>query len=202
MFRALTFRMVGVAKIVGRCLVLAITLIAMAGSARADYVGFMAPGSVQTGLGANNPVNLGMYFTADTAFSVTSLGIYADPGLAASEQVGLYDFSTKALLASATVQLTDPETDDYLFHAITPVTLTAGREYAVVAFVGNNPWTYGDLTAPIVNPEITYDGSGYNYTNTLTLPTFDGGTSSYYGPNFTIAGAVPEPASLVMLGRG
>ena len=153
-------------------------------------------------MGADNPVNLGLSFTANSNFSVDSLGIYYQPQLVASEQVGLYDFSTQALLASTTVLLTDPETDGYLFHSITPVALTAGHEYVVDAFVGNNPWAYGP--SPIQDSRVTYDGAPYIYTNTLAYPIyyyFIGG-GAYYGPNFTIASAVPEPSSVSMFAVG
>lgn len=182
--------------------VLITALIATVSPVSADTVAFTAPAGLATNVGANDPVNLGLVFTANSNFSVDSLGIYDQPQLVASEQVGLDDFSTQALLASTTVLLTDPETNGYLFHSITPVALTAGNDYVVVAFVGDNPWAYG--AAPIQDSLVTYLEPRYLYGNTLAFPDFYGGNfvGAYYGPNFTIASTVPEPASVSMLSIG
>lgn len=186
----------------GLAVALGIASITMACPARADLLAFTAPGGLTTGHDPGNPVNLGMQFTANTTFTVTSLGIYADPGVVAPEQVGLYDNATQTLLASTTVGLTDPETDGYLFHAITPVVLTAGHDYTVVANVGDNSWSFSP-PAPIVNPDVSFIQSSYLYGNTLAFPTnFNG--FSYYGPNFAIAvaSAVPEPGSAGLAASG
>ncbi len=188
------------ASLVVRGVALAVALTVAAGPSRADSVAFTSPGGLTTGHDPNSPVNLGMEFTANANVSVTSLGIYVDPGLSAPEVVGLYDNATQTLLASVTVLLTDPETDGYLFHAITPVTLTAGHDYMVVANVGDNSWSYG--AAPIVNPDVSFIQNAFLYQNTLAFPTnFGGSGPAYYGPNFTIGtGTVPEPSSLVLCG--
>jgi hypothetical protein len=185
------------ARLIGCLVTLAVTLTAAAGTTHADSIGFTSPGGLSAG-DPNRPVNLGMLFTANTNFSVTSLGIYVEPGLSAPEEVGLYDNATRTLLASTTVLLTDPETDGYLFHAITPVALTAGDEYMVVANVGDNSWAKGP--APIQNPDVSFVQSAYLYESSLAFPTANNGFS-YYGPNFTIGAAgVPEPSSLVLGG--
>jgi hypothetical protein len=144
-----------------------------------------------------------MVFTANSNFNVDSLGIYRDPQLSGPEVVGLYDFTTHNLLASTTVQLTETLVGSFLYHAITPVSLLAGHQYQVTAFVGNNRWTYGP--APITDSRITFNSHPYNYTNQLAFATNSGGAGvAYYGPNFTIASvsAVPEPESYALMLAG
>src|ERR1700733_7499014 len=74
------------------------------------------------------PVNLGLVFTAQTNFSIDALGFYYGSGVSGPEMVGLYN-SSGILLASATVLLSDPVVNGYLFHSIVPVALTAGQQY-------------------------------------------------------------------------
>lgn len=118
--------------------------------------------------------------------------------------MGLYN-SSGTLLASATVVLSDPQVSGYLFQSITPVALTAGDQYTVDAFVGNNDWSYGS-TAPNQAADVAYDYHDYLYTSSLQFPVNTSGAAggpggTYYGPNFDIAGpsAVPEPGSLGLL---
>src|SRR5579864_168105 len=179
--------------------VAAFILIMFGLDARADIVAFTSPGGLITDYSPNVPVNLGLVFTANSTFPVDALGIYYQSFLTAPEQVGLYD-SSGNLLASATVTLSDPLVSGYLFHSITPVSLTAGHTYTVDAFVGNNPWAYGPV--PITS-NVTYKYNDYVYGSSLAFPTLTGGTgAAYYGPNFEIAAntdPVPEPGSSGLL---
>jgi len=144
-------------------------------------------------------LNLGLTFTANSTFLVDALGIFNQTVLTGSEQVGLYN-SSGNLLTSTTVTLSDPQVNGYLFQSITPVTLTAGHTYTVVANTGNNPWAYGS-TAPNQASYVTYNSHAYLYTSSLAFPTLTaseagGPSGAYYGPNFEIAATtdpVPEP---------
>jgi hypothetical protein len=181
-------------------LIASTTMLAQAGTAA-----FTAPATntLTRGWGPNQPVNLGTVFTANSSFNVDSLGIYRDPSLTGSEIVGLFDFSTHALLASTTVQLTDTLAGSFLYHAITPVSLLAGHQYEVTAFVGNNPWTFGP--APATDSRVTYNSHLYNYSNQLAFASNSGGSgAAYFGANFTIASvsAVPEPESYALMLAG
>ena len=81
------------------------------------------------------------------------------------------------------------------------MTLTAGHTYTVDAFVGPNPWGYGP--APTQVPQVTFLYDSYLYSSALAFPTSTGGSGpAYYGPNFQIGGAVPEPGTLLPLGAG
>ncbi|MGA9865093.1 MAG: DUF4082 domain-containing protein [Acetobacteraceae bacterium] len=169
--------------------------------ATAGTVAFSSTGSLPADQ-PFRPVNLGIVFTADANFSVDALGFYFQADLTGPETVGLYN-STATLLTSATVLLSDPMVSGYLFQSIAPVALTAGDQYTVDAFVGDNDWSYG-LTLPNQTADVVFDYPDATYGSSLEFPTVratasNGGPSgTYYGPNFEIAGAspVPEPASL------
>jgi hypothetical protein len=174
-----------------------------ASNAMADVVAFTPSSAPIDAKAANDPVNLGLVFTADSTFSVDALGIYDQADLKSSETVALYS-STGKLLTSATVTLSDPEVSGYLFQSITPYTLTAGDKYTLVAYVGDNDWSYGS-TAPTTNADVTYDSHDYDYTSHLAFPTDTAGAAggpngTYYGPSFEIATAkTPEPGALILL---
>jgi len=178
-------------------LVLAVFGAMGATDAMADTLAFTSPGSLTTDVSPGDPVNLGMVFTANSTFSVDALGIFDQTFLTSSEQVGLYD-SSGNLLASATVALSDPLVNGYLFQSITPVSLTAGQTYTLDAFIGNNPWAYG--AAPITSSNVTFKNTDYLYGSGLAFPTSTvGSPTAYYGPNFEIGTGntdpVPEPSS-------
>ena len=171
----------------------------------------------------NFPVNLGHVFTAKTNFSIDALGFYFGSGVTGPETVGLYN-SSGTLLASAIVSLSDTVTDGYLFHRITPLAITAGQQYTVVAFTGNNDWSYGPTAPNQATDFVTYGHSDYQYggnggclgtpggpgciaasglsftTQTLIIGTTVG---AYYGPNFEIAGGqTPQVLPQLAFGGG
>ena len=168
--------------------------------AQADTIAF-TPTLSPNGSGVGND---GLFFTPTTAISVTALG-YVDCGFTVGHDVGLYDVTTSLLLASTTVTISSTPDSGFYYNLITPISLTAGDEYAVVGtqVASDSNWTADSI---ITAPEITYDGYQYDYSATLDLPTITYGTA-YFGPNFQYTVAfepVPEPTvfSGFLLGLG
>src|ERR1035441_4742873 len=110
--------------------------------AKADTIAF-SPTLSLNGSGVGND---GFFFTPTTAISVTSLG-YVDCGFSVGHDVGLYDVSTSTLLASTTVTGSSTLDSGFRYDLITPVSLTAGNEYAVVGtqVTADSNWTAGSL---------------------------------------------------------
>jgi hypothetical protein len=176
-------------------------------AAQADVPLFTVPPlpSSPTNYEAGKPVVLGNEFTASHSFTVTELGFFYDPSLlpiTGSEDVGLYDGNGN-LLTSATVSASGTAVGDYIWQAITPLTLSAGT-YTVAAEVHDNPWGFGG--PPTILNGFTYvnlgTGNGgapdfdrYLYTDTLQYPSNTGGSGpAYYGPNLM----VPEPGFYIL----
>lgn len=143
--------------------------------------------------------NDGLFFTPNTAISVTSLGYY-DCGFSGFHPVGLYDASTSTLLASATVTSASTLFGSFRYESITAVSLTAGDQYAVVGFYtpGTIPdtgyYATGDVGAA---PDITFNSYKYDYNNALDLPTIDY-APPIFGPNFQYEVLpVPEPTTMI-----
>lgn len=140
--------------------------------------------------------SLGWTFVANAAIEITALGFYDSKkdGLTASHPVGIYDKDTQTLLASTTVSPTDA-LDGYFRYAplTTPLSLTPGKAYVLVALVGDEQYVAFNALDPgwTVNSVISYGGGAVNYANdeatTLLYPdTFDT-TSGDFGPNFKFA---------------
>jgi Domain of unknown function (DUF4082)/PEP-CTERM motif len=180
--------------------ILAVALVAgwIPGTAHADVMAFTENGVITSGIGVNNPVNLSLVFSVGSDISVTALGAYfVQNDWKSPETVGLYDMS-RNLLAFTTIQSTDTLLNGYLFRDITPVTLIAGQQYIVNAFVGNNAWSSGD--SPILDSRITYDAHIYQYSSGFEFPTqtTTANGSAYYAPNFLLT-TVPEPSTYALL---
>jgi len=123
---------------------------------------------------------------------------YVDPGTVAGNAVGLYDVTTSALLASATVTSLDPLTGSFHYSSITPVTLTAGDTYAVVGYYGDSTAVgYTADSGVGAAPEITFLGYKYDNNGSLDIPTI-GYTPPIFGANFQYeVSAVPEPTTMI-----
>lgn len=167
-------------------------------AAAADTIVFAPSGGLVVDHDPGSPVNLGNVFTTSAAGRVTSLGFYTPTNLVGGgETVGLFD-STGTLLASTFVAVSVNTPGQYFFQSIAPVLLTAGQQYTVVNFVGQNGWAYGSVTSTGVN----FDYNSYAYGTALAFTTSTGGSGpAYLGPNLTI-GAVPEPATWAMMLTG
>lgn len=145
---------------------------------------------------------LGWRFKANQDCVVSELGFYDSKkdGLTYSHLVGIFDVVTKELVASATVSPGDPLTGFFRYQAITPVQLTAGRDYYAVADVGSESYAI-DVSNLIIDPAITYVGFTCNYgtapSSTLDYPTSDApGVHGDFGPSFklrSVSGVTPTP---------
>jgi Domain of unknown function (DUF4082) len=176
-----------------------------AANARANYLAFAPPTSFSPGTGpANDPVNLGLFFTTSSSLTIDELGFYDIPDLTVGETVTLYT-STGTALTSVFVPLTASLDDGYFMESITPYVLAPGS-YAVAAFTGNNPWEYA--TAPATGTGITYLGPNYDYSSSVAFPSggVSGPAGSYYGPTFDVsttqATSAPEPGDWIMVAAG
>jgi hypothetical protein len=137
---------------------------------------------------------IGDQFSTTQAITLTDLGVYSISGLAQDYEVGLWD-SSGDLLASATISST-AEAGQFVYVAITPVSLAAGQTFQIGEFT-NSTATW--LVFPNVTsaPQIVFDHGVYDSTfnTTLTNPTTDAigsNLASTFGPSFEFT-AVPEP---------
>lgn len=113
--------------------------------------------------------------------------------------------SAKAVVADATVAAgtTDVLLDEFRYHAIAPVTLTAGDTYRIGVYMtaAGNALRGTDGT-PTFSSDFS-DFSAYYHFNADAYPnTADTNGPAYAGPNFQYT--VPEPATgvLALLGLG
>jgi hypothetical protein len=151
--------------------------------------------------------NDGFRFTPNVTIWVTALGYYDrnQDGLTLQHPVAIFDLTTTNQVAAATAGPGSTLSGLFRYTAITPVRLTAGRQYIVV---GHHPGSNTeDLAAylsqaPTSGSGITYQGYYYDYGATIDLPTTNGGFSTpFFGPNFQFD-AVPEPAAFYVVPPG
>lgn len=141
-------------------------------------------------------------FTPLVDISVTSLGYFDDGlnGLTFNHNVGLYNNSTQALLASTVVGSGTNNLDGmFQYEAIAPVTLFAGTEYAIVghhsgSFGGNDRIGFAGFGNGLtLAPEINYGGYRSNSTAFLSNPQGNPGSFGYFGANFRYDSLSPLP---------
>jgi len=183
-----------------------------------DSVGWDVTPSLLGPVGANG-FWAGWTFTTNEAITVTALDAWnPDPD---GTTVRIYsiipgDFinggGSLTDVASAVVTPSDPEEGsptEFNSHSIAPVTLHANagtdERYYIVEFVGPNMSvrTTTSYSAVIADPSINYgwpvSGIGGYPTDDINVGAFGPG---YFGPNFEIAPATPEPASMLTLAGG
>jgi hypothetical protein len=191
---------------IGKMCVAVTALALIAGAAHATGTPALSTPTNSAGTLSNPPFTLGWEFQANAPVVVSELGVFDSDqdGLTDSYAVGLWN-SSGTLLASTTVAAgtVDPLIAQFRYNSVTPVALTSGADYFIGAL-----YTTGDDgvlfpgSAETTDPRITYLQSEFTAGGTLSMPTSTGGAGGYFGPNFTIGGGVPEPATWAFLIAG
>ena len=164
----------------------------------------------QTPYSGNNLVDGvdGFSFAPTEAIRVTELGWYdqGGDGLLHAHQVGIFDSTSQALLATVTVNSASVlGASNFRFAALlTALDLVAGHSYIVAGF-GNGPNydPYLDVVSGGVTygAEIGFQAYRYAFSTGLVYPALIGGANPLFGANFRYeTTAVPEPASLALAG--
>ncbi len=149
----------------------------------------------------NGQWSLGFEFIPNSNITVTTLGSFFPGG--AIDQHGVAIWTENGTLLSQTT-VTGNGSEGFLFSPISPLHLQAGVEYIISATTLNDPYAVTeDVT---VAPGITYVDHMEVQCATVDpcLPTNRYPGFVDFGANFqfTTGVAVPEPASLFLLGSG
>ena len=194
----------------GAGLVIAASLVAFA-QVTADARGAPMAAATLTPNPSNlftNPFDysLGFEFLVNQPITVNSLGFFQAPGVALvnPHAVGIFDTAGN-LLASTTVNPSDPLTAGFRYHAIALLDLAGGQDYVISAVAGiTDPYTFNP-TAFTTAPQVAFVQDAYSVSSTLVFPTTTDGNFGYFGPNFTFVPTItpiPEPSSLALLSLG
>lgn len=154
----------------------------------------------------------GWRFSLAEPIKVSALGAFDLDldGMSVAHDVGIFDASTEALLASATLAagLSGFLVGDFRYQSLVEEVLLGPGSYVIAMTMPagsvDPQLILGSL--PVMAPEVTYLGSAFDGGSTLGVPraAFNGSyAEGLFGPNFLfeVAGAtVPEPASLALAG--
>jgi len=156
--------------------------------------------------------NVGWEFSVNSPIMVNDLGIFdVDPaGLGESHQVGLWD-NLGTLLAQTTVTtgstiISSASTaGDWLFQSIAPIVLVPGTYVTGAFYPTGADQVMGNTTISIV-PEISFLHSRASSQASFAEPGPYGLVEpGVFGANISVQtapAAIPEPASLLLLGTG
>jgi hypothetical protein len=181
-------------------------LLAAPSAAIADVPAFTLSGPAPAQDLGNPPFTLGYEFYAYNTTTVDALGLYdgGGDGLTNSHAIGIWNASGD-LLASTVVSsgTSDPLVSDFRYADITPLTLSAGNYYSIGAVFtqGDESLIYGgdDISAV---PAVAYVGATFVNGSTLQDPISFAPYGGFFGPNFEVVSATPEPAAWATLGIG
>lgn len=188
------------------CVVLLCSFV-LAPLARADLLAINFSNLTGLTLG-NPPFTLGFQFNVTTPITVTQLGLFdsSQNGLLEAHQIGLWDNSGNLLLASVIpIGTLAPLVDKFRVVPVTPTNLGVGTYRIGATFqTGLDRLIFpGFATDFISAPQLTFVMNRFEPGATLSFPTGTDGTQpAYFGPNFLLAAAVSEPATLMLLGLG
>ncbi len=156
----------------------------------------------------NDGFSVGWAFAVNADISVTELGYYnririipdvGAVGMGFSHEVGLYSTSG-ILLASATVNPSDPLINGFRYTAIPQLALSANTHYIIAGL--NLVDTDGYIAASSFSTpsEITFLEGRLIQSTSLAFPSFTAnvGGASIFGPNFRYS--IPEPSIFILLG--
>ena len=155
----------------------------------------------------NQPLSVGWSFTMNRAVTVVALDAAGEVDQGGSD-VRLYN-GLGTVLASAIIMNTDPTVGSptsFLSHAITPVTLAAGRDLLHRRrHLGVREWVFYARCLSDDRPRHNLRRRGANrrlgQDPISDSPGNSGLYPGYFGPDFEIvpAAAVPEPPSLALV---
>ena len=170
-------------------------------SARADFVALTVTPDPFNTINDHVGYSLGYEFKMNSTETVTQLGYFDDGLMTQSHAVGIYT-TAGTLLASTTVTTADALTANFRYHAIAPLTLSAGQTYVIAGVSGVlDPYAFNP-TALSTDPSVTFISGDYRQSFTLEFPTTIDHFVGYFGPNFIVRSAVPEPSTVCLLGIG
>jgi hypothetical protein len=179
---------------------LAVAFLAACAVARADFAAFAVTPDPFSTFNDHLGYSLGYEFKMSSTQKVGQLGYFDNGLLTESHPVGIYD-PAGTLLTSATVSATDPLSANFRYHPIAPITLTAGQTYFIAGVSGIiDDYAFTPM-AFSSDPSVKFISSAYVQSTTLAFPKLVEQVG-YFGPNFMIAGAVPEPAAVSLLAIG
>ncbi len=202
--------------------IVSVALFAVMGQAKAvpliDFTSFSDPfvwfGNTS---GCTAGCTLGYSFDVSSSVTIDGLGVFdfGSDGLNNDHEIGIWNTTTTALLATAMVGPSGSTSSDvsasgagnWLYSDIASLTLTAGTRYTVGALfeIGHTDRVIFNAGGIFSNdPGAAYDDLKFINSGVLALPTGSGDTDDrYFGAGMRIeAAAVPEPSTLLLLGAG
>ncbi|MCK5379776.1 MAG: DUF4082 domain-containing protein [Acidobacteria bacterium] len=133
---------------------------------------------------------IGWRFTVNASLEISDLGVWnADQtgGIESTHQVGIWDGS-QTLVASVTVDGTGTVVGDWIYAAITPVTLMPGQTYTIGASYasGDDDWYISSASSMSTHADMTWTGSVYPEAIDMgfVYPSSDSASYGRFGPNF------------------
>ncbi|MEO6093493.1 MAG: PEPxxWA-CTERM sorting domain-containing protein [Novosphingobium sp.] len=152
-------------------------------------------------LSDSRPFTLGFDFSLSNAVTVNALG-YTTVDFVTAQDVGIWD-SLGNLIVSALVDPTDPVTGHFAWHGIASTLLSAGTYTIGGTYQTGQFPSYASGLTNI--PEYTWLRDQQLYGPGLNQPTATYGGYGLNGipqVNFSVGGAVPEPATWGMMVAG
>ena len=151
------------------------------------------------------PFMIGWQFSVSSPVTVSGLAYYdlGSNGLTQSHQVGIWDSRSSTLLVSATVPSGTAASlvDAY---RVAPVSYALGvGTYVIGGFTSGSDSSIMEALSAVSAAGISYLEERQLSTSSFEMPTSHSGSDiGIFGPNFTVASAVPEPVTVLLLGSG